>query len=220
VIRYALFDLDETLYPRESGVLVAVGQRIEQYLIERLHLAPDEAARKRAEYRERYGTTLGGLLAHQRADAEDYLAYVHDVPVEELIQPSAELDRALAALPWDCAIFTNSDRRHAERVLTALGIRRHFSRIFEITSMGYRQKPHPAVYEYVLTALGVDGSACLIADDALQNLRAASDWQMTTVWVGPDAAPTDGIDYCILQITAIIEVATRIQARDSAERGG
>ncbi len=56
--------------------------------------------------------------------------------------------------------------------------------------MGYKQKPHPAAYQHVLTALGADGSTCLIADDGLLNLTAAKAWEMTTVWVGPGAAST------------------------------
>ncbi len=212
MIQYALFDLDETLYPPEAGVLRQIGQRIELYLVERLHLPPAEAARLRAEFRERHGTTLGGLLARQMADPEDYLAYVHDVPVEEMIGPSAELDCALAALPWELAVFTNSDRRHAERVLAALGVRQRFGRIFDITGTGYRQKPNPSVYQHVLTALGAEGAACLFVDDGLPNLTAAKGWQMTTVWVGPEAAPADGVDYAIARIAAIVDVAARIRA--------
>jgi putative hydrolase of the HAD superfamily len=212
MIRYALFDLDDTLYPRESGVLRAVGRRIEQYLIERMGMAPEQAARLRAEYRDRYGTTLAGLLAHHATDVEDYLAYVHDVQVETLLQPDARLDRALHALPWEPVIFTNSDRNHTERVLAALGVRRHFRRIFDITSMGYRQKPNAAVYEHVLSALAVPGPACLFVDDSLCNLQAGKAWGMTTVWVGPDAAPTEGVDYCIARVTAIAELAVQLQA--------
>ena len=222
MIQYALFDLDETLYPRERGILRLIGERIEQYLIERLRMPPAEAARLRAEYRERYGTTLGGLLANgcSVSVAEDYLLYVHDIPVEQLIQPDAELDAVLASLPWECVVFTNADWRHAERVLAALGIRRRFSRIFDITAVGYRQKPHPEAYRQVLDALGVEGSACLIADDGLTNLLAAKTCQMTTVWVGPEAAPAAGVDYCIPQVRAIAEVARAVRAREGAQDGG
>ncbi len=216
MIRYALFDLDETLYARSAGVLEAVRCRIERYMIERMGLPREEAARLRAEYRDRYGTTLAGLLAHHTADAEDYLAYVHDVPVETLLQPDAELGRALAALPWEPAIFTNSDLRHTDRVLNALGVRSYFGRVFDISGMGYRQKPEPAAYEHVLTALGAPGAACLFVDDSLGNLQAAKAWQMTTVWVGPDAAPAPGIDYCIAEAAAIAGVAARIRAQEQS----
>jgi len=215
VIRYALFDVDDTLYPRSAGVLPAIEGRIERYLVERLGLAPVEAASLRDAYAARHGTTLAGLLAHRQTDAEEYLAYVHDVHVEQLLQPDAELDRALQALPWEPVIFTNSDRRHAERVVAALGVRGRFTRIFDITATGYRHKPNPAVYEHVLAALGVPGSACLFADDSLRNLRAAKAWHMTTVWVGPSAVPTDGIDYAIARAAAIGEVAAQVRLRES-----
>lgn len=214
MIRYALFDLDETLYPREAGVLQAVGQRIEQYLIVRLGMEPEQARRLRAEYRSRYGTTLAGLLAHGSVDAEDYLAYVHDVPVESLLRPCSELDQVLRSLPWEPVIFTNADRRHAERVLDALGLRGCFARIFDIAGMGYRQKPDPAAYERVLAALGAPGSACLMVDDSLVNLQAGKAWQMTTVWVGQGTAPADGVDYCIARAIDIAGVATSIRAQE------
>ncbi len=214
MIRYALFDVDETLYPPEAGVLQAIDRRIERYLVERMGLALPQAVSLRAEYTQRYGTTLGGLLAHHAADAEDYLAYVHDVPIETLLQPNAGLDRALQELPWELMVFTNADRRHAERVLRALGIRSRFRRIFDITGLGYRQKPNPTVYQQVLAQLGVPGWACLFVDDSLRNLLAAKAHQMTTVWVGPKAAPTGGIDYCIADVTGIAGVAAAIRARE------
>lgn len=221
MIRYALFDLDDTLYPPAAGVLSQVGRRIERYLIERMGLSPEEARRLRTEYRDRYGTTLGGLMAHHNGDvalAEDYLVYVHDLPIEEMLHPDRELDDILAALPWECVVFTNSDWRHAERVLAALGVRRRFSRIFDITGAGYLQKPHPKVYEHVLSSLAVDGSACLMVDDGLRNLEAAKARHMTTVWVGPEASPTDGVDFAIPSIKTIVEVAAQLQARDHRTR--
>lgn len=216
MIRYALFDVDETLYPREAGVLRAIDQRIERYLVERLGLALEEAGRLRAAYLQRYGTTLGGLLAHHAADAEDYLAYVHDVPVEELLQPNAALEHALTELPWEPVIFTNADRRHAERVLAALGVRAHFSRIFDITGLGYRQKPDPAVYEHVLAALGVPGEACLLVDDSLRNLLAGKARGMATVWVGAAAAPAEGIDYCLADVAGIARLAAQMWGQGRA----
>ncbi len=213
MIEYALFDLDDTLYPPESGVLQAIGRRIEQYLIERLGMDPDTAARLRVEYRTEYGTTLAGLLAHGAADPEDYLAFVHDIPVEQLLCPSPAVERALAGLPWRRVIVTNSDRSHAERVLAALGIRSLFDEIFDIRGMQYRHKPHPAVYRRVLRALGVEGAQCLMADDVVANLLPAKELRMTTVWVAPQARLQQGVDFAIPNVAAIVEVAAKVKAQ-------
>jgi putative hydrolase of the HAD superfamily len=221
VIRYALFDLDDTLYPPESGIMSRVGVRIESYLTDRLGWPAGEAARLRREYRDEFGTTLGGLLMHHKADPEDYLRYVHDVPVEEIIHPDPALDRMLASLPCECLIFTNSDWRHAERVLAALGVRQRFTRIFDITGTGYLQKPHPAVYEHVLGALGCTGAACLLADDGLKNLLGAKAFQMTTVWVGRQAGAAAGIDFAVpsvLGLSQVLEEIERHERRASHDR--
>ena len=41
----------------------------------------------RRNYFEQYGTTLRGLQIHHQVDTDEYLAYVHDLPLEKL--PSA-----------------------------------------------------------------------------------------------------------------------------------
>ncbi|MDI7274472.1 MAG: pyrimidine 5'-nucleotidase [Anaerolineae bacterium] len=220
MIEYALFDLDDTLYAPESGVLQAIGRRIERYLVERMGMEPEAAARLRAEYRAQYGTTLAGLLANGTADPEDYLAFVHDVPIEQLLRPSAEVKRALAGLPWRRVIVTNSDLRHVERVLAALGIDGLFDRVFDIRVTEYRQKPHPAVYGRVLAELGAEGPQCLIVDDSLANLLPAKEREMTTVWVGRQASLATGVDYAIPHVVAVAEVAAQVQARERLKRGG
>jgi len=210
MIRLALFDLDETLYPPSTGVLPQIGRRIERYLTERLGWEPELAAARRVAYREQYGTTLGGLLVHHQADPEDYLAFVHDVPVEDMVQPNPALDAALAALPWERVIFTNSHRPHAERVLTALGVRHRFSRIYAIEDFGYSQKPNQEVYRRLLEALGANGPSCLMVDDALPNLIAAKAWGMTTIWITPVGDPAPGADYCLPDVASISKLAAQL----------
>ena len=210
MIRYALFDLDETLYPASTGVLPQIGLRIERYLVERLGWDPELAAARRVAYREQYGTTLGGLLTHRQADAEDYLAFVHDVPVHLMVQPNPALDAALAALPWERVIFTNSPRCHAERVLAALGIRDRFSSIFDIADLSYSQKPNPEVYRRLLAALQTDGVSCLMVDDTLANLIASKAWGMTTVWITAADGPIPGVDYCLADAADIGSLIARV----------
>src|SRR5512139_439566 len=81
------FDLDDTLYPPGSGLWDAIRDRMNIYMQKYLDLPLAEIATIRQGYLETYGTTLRGLQAHYDVDAEDYLAYVHDLPLEEYIQP-------------------------------------------------------------------------------------------------------------------------------------
>ncbi len=139
-IRYLLFDLDETLYPRDAGVMQAIGRLIRQYIVQEYGMTPDEADALARRYHQEYGTSMRGLLLNNNLDVDRFLAYVHDFPLD-LLQPNRELDALLASLPGEKVIFTNADRPHAERVLAQLGIRRHFSRIVDVVANGYIPKP-------------------------------------------------------------------------------
>jgi len=50
MIKYILFDLDDTLYSTETGLMAAIGQRIHQYIQERVGLDPVGARDLRRHY--------------------------------------------------------------------------------------------------------------------------------------------------------------------------
>lgn len=182
-VKYILFDLDDTLYATAAGLMQAISERMNEYLVTRIGIDPSDVARVRLDYWERYGTTLRGLYVERHIDAQDFLDYVHDIPVAQFIERDAELDAMLARLPARKFIFTNAPEKHARRVLAALGVERHFERIFDINFIHYESKPTPSAYERVLTALGAKGEECLMIDDSARNLAPARALKMRTVWL-------------------------------------
>ena len=118
-LKYILFDLDETLYPSRSGLMAEMGKMMSQYMEERLGMSPAEVSSLRENYYRRYGTTMQGLRMHHGIDAEDYMAYVHDVPMEDYIGPDDELDRTRVTpqpIPKD---VLEAERQKIERILKA-----------------------------------------------------------------------------------------------------
>jgi len=183
VIRYVVFDLDNTLYPPASGVMQEVRRLILSYMTERLDLPLREAEELRLRYLTDYGTTMAGLLRHQIIDPDDYLSFVHDMPVDDYLRPNGELDQVLESIAAPKAIWTNATRAHSERVLAALGIRRHFDPIVDVVDTDYTGKPAQEVYERLLGLLGVEGPECVLVEDSVPNLRPAADLGMVTVLV-------------------------------------
>ncbi len=184
MLRYALFDLDNTLYPADAGVWGAISERINLYMTERLGLPPAEAAVRRRQYLNAFGTTLNGLRQDFGVDAMEYLTFVHDLPLERLLHPAPALDAMLARLPLVKVVFTNADERHAGRVLDRLGIRRHFARIIDIVALNFVNKPEPAAYRGALQLLAAEAAECVFVDDMPSNLRPAHDLGMCTVLIG------------------------------------
>jgi putative hydrolase of the HAD superfamily len=187
--QYILFDLDDTLYPAQSGLMQVIGDRILLFMILRLGIPADDATIRKRQYYQLYGTSLRGLMLDYNIDPAEFLDFVHDVDPADFFGPSPPLDRMLHALPLRKAIFTNSDLSHSERVLNTLKVRPHFDVIFDTHAVQYRTKPDPTAYEYVLDTLGIPGEACIMIEDKARNLIPAKDLGMTTILVGDTSSP-------------------------------
>lgn len=184
-IETIFFDLDDTLYPRSCGVWQMVRARIESYMLEQVKIPKQRIAALRRQYLLEYGTTLRGLVANHSVDVDDYLVYVHDIPLETMMRPSARLGRMLSALPQRKWVFTNASLAHARRVLAALGVSQHFEGIIDVKAMGLISKPDPEVYRLALDKLkGQPASASLFVDDQGRNLEPAKRMGAATVLVG------------------------------------
>ncbi len=86
-IRFLLFDLDETLYPRAAGVMQEIGRQIRRYIMREYGATWEEADSLARRYHQEYGTSMRGLLLNNDLDVERYLAFVHDLP-RDLLQPN------------------------------------------------------------------------------------------------------------------------------------
>ena len=126
----------------------------------------------RRDYLNRYGTTLGGLMRHEGVDVDEYLDFVHDVPVEDLLEPDPGLTSLLESIDLPMVIFTNGTRRHAERVMDAMGVTQFFGGICDLVAAKYLGKPHRAAFEIASSFLGCALDETIFIDDLPVNVEA------------------------------------------------
>jgi putative hydrolase of the HAD superfamily len=185
-------DLDETIYPRQSGVWDAIADRIDRYMLEILKFQPEEIHPMRNRLFKQYGTTLKGLQTVCSVDKYDFLQYVHDVPVFDLLRPNPQLRTVLQHYPQQKVIFTNADYLHAERVVKALGLEGCFDQITDIHDITPYCKPDPESYQIALQRAGnPPPSECILIDDKLSNLKIARQLGFFTILVGDNSARLD-----------------------------
>jgi len=182
-VRHWLFDLDDTLYPASTGLFRLVSSRITRRIGDLLDLPEDEARKVQRAYWRKYGTSLRGLVVEHGVDPEPFLAYVHDVPVEEVLAPDPALLALLLSLPGERHVFTNGPSEFAHRVLERLGARPAFDRLFDIRHAEFVPKPDPLPYRRALEALGVPAGEVAIVDDAPQNVSRGRSLGLWTVWL-------------------------------------
>lgn len=193
-VQIVLFDLDDTLYPCETGIWPVLANRICAYMQDRLNIPTENIQTIRDQYFHQYGTTLKGLEKNYGVDPVDYLSYVHDIDVRQYVQPDPALEQLLAQIPQPKVICTNADRGHSQRVTKALGVEQHFTQVVDVLRMEPYCKPATEAFLKVIEVLGdPDPSHYLLVDDSQRNVESASNVGMQTVLVRTGCTPANGI---------------------------
>ena len=197
------FDLDETLYPHNNGLWAEIRLRINAFLHERMGFPLDQIESLREGYFNEYGTTLRGLQAHHQVDMDEYLAFVHDVPVKRYLSVNPDLRLAIQGLPVKKFIFTNADTNHARRVLEAVGLQGLFDGFIDVHAIAPYCKPMPEAFELALKVAGSpDPQLCVLLDDQRRVTRAARSLGMFTVLVGEEN-PGEDADAALLHLAGL-----------------
>jgi len=89
--KYWLFDLDNTLYSGQTKVFSEVDKKMSSFISKKFNVDLIKAREIQKEYFYEYGTTLSGLMNHDKIDPHEFLEFVHDIDISWL--PKDELLR-------------------------------------------------------------------------------------------------------------------------------
>lgn len=118
-----LFDLDDTLYPLNSGLAAQCRKNIGDYMLENLGIEESKISDMCNLLYKNYGTTMAGLRAiGYRINYDDYHSFVHGRLPYENLKPDPVLRQILLSIPIRKLIFTNADEIHTAKVLRKLGL--------------------------------------------------------------------------------------------------
>ena len=186
------FDLDDTLYPSTTGLWPAIKGRMNLYMIERLGIPESDVPFLREQYFKMYGTTLRGLEERHKVDREDFLAFVHDLPLQDYLRPDTVVRQVIASLPTRNLIFTNADVVHARRVLAVLQLDDLFETVVDVNAVSPYCKPMPESFAIAMDlADEPDPRKCVMIDDLARTTRAALNVGMASLLYGCDEPTED-----------------------------
>jgi putative hydrolase of the HAD superfamily len=178
------FDLDDTLYPSQVGLWHAIKERMNTYMREHMDIPHEEIPALREKYFLQYGTTMRGLQAHHNINTDDFLAFVHDLPLETYLTPDPLQREIIASLPTRNLIFTNADIHHAKRVLARLQLLDLFPDIVDVNVVAPHCKPMPESFSIAMQMAGEsDPSRCVMIDDIHRTTQAARKAGMRSILV-------------------------------------
>ena len=179
-----IFDLDNTLYPRNSNLFRQVDDRIRAYVCKLLNVDEAEGQRIQRGFYKDHGTTLRGLMLSHQVNPDEFLQFVHDID-HSAVKPDPALGAAILRLPGKKYIFTNGSRLHAEKVAERLGFPRHFEDIFDIVDANLVPKPERETYDRFVSRFRVKPKRAAMFEDLARNLVVPHAVGMRTVLVVP-----------------------------------
>jgi putative hydrolase of the HAD superfamily len=177
-----VFDLDNTLYPPDSGIWPKIDERITLFLMELFGVDGQSAQALHKHYYSRHGTTLVGLVEDHFDQTERFLEFVHDID-RSALKPDPVLAREVERLPGRKLIFTNGSRNHAILTARRLGLDGLFEDAFDIVAAGLTSKPAEAAYNAFFERCQVDPQASAMFEDMAKNLAVPKAKGMTTTLV-------------------------------------
>jgi pyrimidine and pyridine-specific 5'-nucleotidase len=183
------FDLDNTLYPEETGIHMIMAERIVSYLknVVEIHDNPTELAQW---YYKNYGLAIRGLIEHHKIDPVDYDRIVDGgLPLENILSSDPKLRHLLESLSVKKWVFTNAGKNHAIRVLNILEVQDQFDGIIycDYSQKGFMCKPDPEIFIEVMKLTGAKKpDLCYLIDDSSSNIIAAKTHGWNTVHIVND----------------------------------
>ncbi|KAF9292022.1 hypothetical protein BGZ68_000590 [Mortierella alpina] len=182
--RCFFFDIDNCLYPKDSGIPDLMREKIEQYFKD-AGFDSGEVQTLSYRYYIDYGLAIRGLVLHHPDEKVD-----GSLPLEEILQENIPLREMIKSMniekKW---LFTNAGKNHALRVVKVLGLEGLFD---GLTYCDYQEpnficKPEAESFYKAMTDAGVvHPSNCYFVDDSAANVDKALDIGWTAVHVADD----------------------------------
>ena len=185
LIKYWIFDLDNTLYAGNTRVFEQISKRISKYISEKLNVSIEEAKKIQKNYFYEYNTTLNGMIKNHKIDANEFLEFVHNVNID-FLKEDPKLKEELKQLEGKKFIFTNGSRKHALNIIQRIGIDQSFDGIFDIVDSDFIPKPAIEPYKKLVEKHTIDPNLCVLVEDIARNLKPAYEMGMKTIWIEND----------------------------------
>jgi len=181
-IKFWLFDLDNTLYNGQTKVFLEIDKKMSIYISEKFNIDLIKAKEMQKKYFYEYGTTLSGLMNHDKINPYEFLDFVHDVDISWLPK-DLKLREELIKIKEKKYIFTNGSHAHVKNVTKQLGVDDLFDGAFDIVDANFIPKPHIDPYKKIIQKFNLDPKKSILIEDIAHNLEQAKNLGMKTCWL-------------------------------------
>jgi len=142
----------------------------------------EEASKLRAQYWDKYGATLQGLIKNYNIDPIDFLNKTHTISnFHDLVIPMPFLKETLSLADGSKIIYTNAPKSYTNQVLKICGIEEYFDEVFTIEDSNFIPKPNTDSMSLFIKKYNI--KEAFFVDDVKENLKAAKQFGLSTIWL-------------------------------------
>ena len=200
-----IFDLDNTLHDAQSKIFPLVNTKMNEYISSYLDISLEDASSLRESYWERYGATLKGLIKHHNINPIDFLSVTHNLQdFNKLVLPENNLKKTLSKIQGRKIIYTNAPKTYTNKILKISKIFELFDEIFTIEDSNFIPKPDQDMMDAFLKKYDI--SEGFFIDDVKENLIAAKNSGLTTIWITNEKNQPSYIDKKIEKISDLLSL--------------
>lgn len=211
-VKYWIFDIDDTLYPKSSGLDKLIQDSITDYISNFLKIDEEAARELCVDYYHKYGSTICGLMKTTDIKPRKFVREVHQRLDLSCIKPNPRMDAALAKIPGRKYVFTNGSYCHGLRICKKLGVEKNIDGFFGAQSTNFIPKPDPRAFEEFFTRYQINPEEAIFFDDSFKNLAVIHQMGTKTVWIAESQRELDNykilppyVDYATADITSWLE---------------
>jgi len=219
-IKYWIFDIDDTLYPKSTGLNKQIQDSMINYISNYFKIPWSEASQLCISYYKKYGTTITGLMNTTDINPRRFVNETHRYLDLSCIQANPLLAKALSEIKAKKYVFTNGSFGHGLRVSKKLGIEQHINGFFGTQSANFIPKPDPRAFEEFFNRYNIDPKEAIFFDDSKANHETISKMGTKTVWVTEDDQLNEElpeyVDYQTSDITSWLDYFANTKLKEIA----
>ena len=198
-----IFDLDNTLHDAQKRIFPLINKKINLYISKKVKINLTDADELRQKYWNYYGATLEGLIKHHNINPKDFLEKTHTFEnFEELVCPMQDLIEVVSSINGQKLVYTNAPRAYTDKVLKICQIENYFDGIFSIEDCNFLAKPSKVSMELFIKKYRI--KKAYFVDDVKENLKTASQFGLSTIWLTSERETPSYIDKKISKLKDLI----------------
>lgn len=189
-IKLFCFDLDNTLYSEEVGLLKEIRKRIVTYVQNTMSIEADEALTVMWNWKQKYNSTLQGLIQEFHIDEYHYLKYIHNINLDDYLEPDNQLKEILNLIEEKKIVVTDSYSDYAHKVIEKLGISNCFDACYCTENMEFFNKKQLKYLKKIIQEscqeLGIENinyDEIVLIDDSYDSLCIARELGLRTAYI-------------------------------------